>query len=394
MKKVQMCEFMSWGQIRQARKIKKWSAEILASAYNEYMEDISEKDSLTTRSILRWEKENKKIEPVSRRQVLQSLFGLAISPVPFLVEKPTFDFQMMSQQLSDFWKNGLRIPHSINLAKSGVLQLEHTINFGPALQRNATRQLLCEYMIATGNLIRDHGEPKEALPFLQDAYILAVECEKPQLVAKAAYLEGFCWLEVCEFVPYAQKQIILNKADRAFLRAQQHINFLPSNLKTAIYSEHSVAKAYLAQIKSDQSQALQIIDSAYLQSLHLEDDPLFFNINKEWSGIDRIEVYLAIKRPNKALECIDDIVDLSSINIRQKKRYVYLTILSAESYAETNQHEQAASYLRYVLDSGPVSSTHIARINDIYMRLARHPTFHNTIDFALLSAHIAKANGL
>jgi tetratricopeptide (TPR) repeat protein len=197
-------------------------------------------------------------------------------------------------------------------------------------QRQQLEEILCSYYQIAANVYGDQCHYAEAFQCLDTALELAAQLGNNELKAAILYRTGHIRLD--------QRQFMLAKM--ALDGALAVVNDAPPALQGAIFQTTGLAHALVAQSDIDRTKAQSLFDQAEKMVLHdqqSKDDKYFVKLNRGRYFLERADALLAMGRPVKALNLLDEADE--GIAPNQSRRRAYITILRAEAYMGKKQPE-------------------------------------------------------
>jgi tetratricopeptide (TPR) repeat protein len=195
-------------------------------------------------------------------------------------------------------------------------------------QQQQLGEILCSYYQIAANLYGDQCQYSKAFQCLDTALELAAQLGNNELKAAILYRTGHIRLD--------QRQFMLAKI--ALDGALALVNSAPAALQGAIFQTTGLAHALVAQSDGDRTKAQALLDQAEKIVLHdqqIKDDKYFVKLSRGRYFLERADALLAMGRPVKALDLLDEADD--GIAPNQSRRRAYITILRAEASMRKKQ---------------------------------------------------------
>jgi tetratricopeptide (TPR) repeat protein len=247
-------------------------------------------------------------------------------------------------------------------------RIETDISRANEQQRQQLGEILCSYYQIAANLYGDQCHYSEAFQCLDTALELAAQLGNNELKAAILYRTGHIRLD--------QRQFMLAKM--ALDGALALVKYAPQALQGAIFQTTGLAHAIVAQSTIDQTEAQSLLDQAEKIVLHdqqIKDDKYFVKINRGRYFLERADALLAMKKPAKALDLLDEADD--GIAPNQSRRRAYITILRAEAYMGKNRPEfdAATDLLTDALHASHSiqSEYNVSYIRRLYTKIEKSP---------------------
>ena len=387
------------------------NARILATTYNEVLEYaydvglIKVQEIVTSRWIERMEKNNAVPPDEMRRRILTTLlnipsayFGLtALKTLPPFSEDrklpiPTtnlVDIGEYQARLNIIWTS----PYAtFNEVRTKIYSLQDIVLYGTAQQRTQASYLLCQYLIASGNVQRAQGYMTSAIADLNNALTLAQEKEYRDLEAKILYLRSYSFSERWSGRPdrFQNREDLLQAIEDSTV-ALEKVERKAENraLLGAILELQGTNLASHTQDTKDKLNALTFNDEAIkvVSANNFRQDPHFFKIDEVWTHLGKAQACIAVGYPHSALE---ELAGLRKGNPRKMRRYLTALVEEAEAYIEIGNIEVGVAYAEdaLIITKDTTSRSHLARIHNLYTLLMKHDKYRRSPDVARLGAKL------
>jgi tetratricopeptide (TPR) repeat protein len=391
--------------VRHYRRKPQMSAEELARRYGEAIHT-----PITARWILKMEQKNKVPTDIARRRILADileipllLLGLAsletatyhppVTPqVPAVLTHTILDLERYSKDAHLFWKL-----HYAQTAHDALPDLLTTVKTLVPIQQAAkgdlerqVSELLNSYYRLAATLQRDRGNFEDAYMFANESVRLAKTMGNDpyarQLIAASQYTRGIVNLAWGAFGNQVKQGTVIlqkEKLEAALMDFERALKLASPQLKGIIYSEMARAKALTITTPTDTSITLKLMEQAeHFVDVDSNDD--FYTqilLNGDLKGLDkrrliigRAKIFLAMQRPEKAIDELDDL-DMLKQGAMHTRRRAWTQIFYAQAAFDLGDYvtatDKAISAFR---DCQEVHSTaHLGRLNELYTKLHASP---------------------
>ena len=391
--------------IRHYRRKQRMSAEELATLYGEAIGE-----QITARWILKMEQQNKIPLDITWRQALVKILGIppfllglasveqvtykpvAIKKVPQALTYASFDLEWYSKEAHVFWKL-----HYAQTAQDVLADLLIYINKLAPIQHTTKgdlnrhiNELINSFYRLAATIQRDQGNFEQAYILANHGVRLAKDMGNDpyalQIVAASQYTRGVVNLAWGAFGDHAkQGKVIIykEKIETAFADFERALQYASPQLKGIIYSEMSRAKSLIATSPTDITIALKLIEQAE-SFVGVDSNDDFYTqilLNGDLKGLDnrrlilgRAKTFLAIKRPAKAIEELDEL-ELLKEGPSHTRRRAWTYILYAQAAFELGDYSTAIVHaIDAFMDCRETHAiAHLARVNELYIRLLTTP---------------------
>lgn len=397
--------------IRYYRRIRKVKAEELAQQYGEAIHS-----KVTARWILKMEQQNQVPMDITRRRILADilqipplLLGLAaledLSPTPntktgapVSLAYKTFDLERYSEEARMFWNL-----HYAQTAQDALANLNFHISTLLPIQKSAsgnlarhTSELLNSYYRLAATIQRDNGNFEAAYAFANESVRLAKamgsDVYASQIIAASQYTRGvvnLAWGVFGDNVKQGKTTLQSEKIKAALLDFEQALVYATPQLKGIIYSEMARAKALISTSPTDVTISLKLIEQAeyFIDVDGNEDFYTQILLNGDLKGLDkrrlilgRAKTFLAIKRPEKTLEELDELEELND-GLSHTRRRAWTHILYAQASLDLGDYATAVNEAISAFNDCKAahSLTHLARVNELYTQLLTS-SYQNNMD--------------
>jgi hypothetical protein len=378
-------------------------------------EDLSKQYSkaigvqVTKRWIFKMEQQNEVPTDITRRRALIKileippfLLGLAsfnqVTPkpkaeiqTPAILTYTSLDLEQHSKETRILWKL-----HYAQTAQDELPNLQTYIHDLAPHQQTAKgdlkqniSELMNSYNRLAATIQRDLGNFEEAYDFANESVRLAMEANKtytPQIIAASQYTRGVVNLAWGAFGNEAKQgnvSLYKTKIEAAYLDFEYALKNASPQLKGIIYSEMARAKALASNSPTDIAIALKLIELAE-PFVNVDSKNEFYTqiiLNGDVKGLDkrrlilgRAKTFLAIRRPAKAIEELDNLERLKEGSTHTRRRawtyilYAQASLDLGDYFTATNKAISAFSDCREVN-----AVAHLARIQEIYTKLLASP---------------------
>lgn len=390
------------------------NARILANAYNEVLEYACDMglmnvpEEITSRWIERMEKNNGVPPDKVRRWLLTTLLNIppaylgltALQALPSFSEErklpiPTttsIDIDEYKKRLPDIWASPYDVLDEVRIK---IYSLQEVSLYGSEQQRSQALYLLCEYLIAAGNVQRAQGYIGSAIADLNNALKLAQEKKYRDLEAKILYLRSYSLSERWsgKLDKFQNREDLFQSIEDSQL-ALERLDRKDENkpLLAAILEIKGNNLANQTQDIEDKLNALANNDEAnkIVSVSGFRQDPLFLKIDEVWTHLGKAQACIAMGWPHSALE---ELAGLRKGNPRKMRRYLTALIEEAEAYAEIGKIEVGVTYAEDALTitKDVTSRTHLVRIHNLYTSLTKNDKYKRSPDVARLGAKLLVA---
>lgn len=374
--------------VRHYRLLKQWSPAELGEALGK-----------TARWVQAMEHDNTVPEAISRRRAIATILGIppallglasletlarvaegsqkARDPVKSKVDAATLE--QYNGFLRLYWEldYSSSAQESLDDIRRWTRHLQALTSEASDSQRLHIIELLCRYDQLATWIARDQRSYATAFAHANRAVKLAQTSGQPELMAAALFRRGRTYLE--------QGNITAAVADLdAALPFAQHAR---PQLKALVLLAAGHAHAHATQTATDKTQAITLLDQAgrIVRRGNLEEDESYVKLNAGRYHLDRAGAYLAMHRPEDALDELD--LAGRGVGPEQTRRHAYINVLRAKAYADMNEPTVAVAVAENAatVSKALCSSINIARLAEVQNQLAAS-SFGNSPHVARLGA--------
>jgi tetratricopeptide (TPR) repeat protein len=251
-------------------------------------------------------------------------------------------------------------------------------------------ELLNSYYRLAATVQRDNGNFEAAYVFANEGVRLAKAMGSDtytlQIVAASQYTRGvvnFAWGVFGDNVKQGKTMLQSEKIKAALLDFDRALVHATPQLKGIIYSEMARAKALLSTSPIDVTISLKLIEQAE-HFIDIDSHDNFYTqilLNGDLKGLDkrrlilgRAKTFLAIKRPEKTLEELDELEELDD-GLSHTRRRAWTHILYAQASFDLGDYATTANEAISAFNDCKAahSLTHLARVNELHAQLLNSP---------------------
>lgn len=391
--------------VRHYRHKKNMSAEILAQSYGQAIHT-----PITARWIFKMERQNKVPTDITRRRILAEilevpacLLGLASlntvlyhpptsSLAPSLLTSTHIDLERHQKDAQLFWKL-----HYAQTAYDVLPDLKEAIGTLGSLQQTAKGELrrnvseiLTSYYRLAATLERDRGNFEQAYLFANEsvrcAKIMGDDPYVRHLVAASQYTRGvvsLAWGAFGNQIKQGRVLLSKEKLDAAFIDFERALPQASPSLKGILYCEMARARALSRSTPTDETITLKMIEQAEpFVDVQSHDD--FYTqtmLHGDVQGLDtrrlllgRAKIFLALQRPEKAIDELDDLELLKPGGMHTRRR-AWTHIFYAQAAFDLGEYHTATEQaISAFYECQEVHATaHLGRLNELYRTLHLSP---------------------
>jgi tetratricopeptide (TPR) repeat protein len=390
--------------VRHYRHKKNMSADTLAQHYGQAIHA-----PITARWIFKMERQNKVPTDITRRRILAEileipacLLGLAslnsvlhhppTSSVSSLLTSTPIDLERHQKNAQLFWKL-----HYAQTAHDALPDLKEAIGSLESLLQTAKGELcrnvseiLNSYYRLAATLERDRGNFEQAYFFANEsvrcAKIMGDDPSVRQLIAASLYTRGvvsLAWGAFGNQIKQGKVLLSTEKLDAALIDFERALPQASPSLKGILYCEMARAKALGRSTPTDETITLKLIEQAepFVDGQSHDDFYTQIMLHGDIQGLDtrrlllgRAKIFLALQRPEKAIDELDDLELLKSGGMHTRRR-AWTHIFYAQAAFDLGEYGMATEQaMSAFYECQQVQATaHLGRINDLYSKLHLSP---------------------
>ncbi|GHO98712.1 hypothetical protein KSF_087600 [Reticulibacter mediterranei] len=395
--------------IRHYRRRKNMSAETLAQRYGQAIHT-----PITARWIFKMERQNKVPTDITRRRILAELLeipacllGLAslnivlyrpptATQTPPLLTYTHLDLERHQKDAQLFWKL-----HYAQTAHDVLPDLKEAISTLEVIQQTAkgdlrrqVSEILNSYYRLAATLERDRGNFEQAYLFANESVrcakivgtIMGNDPSARYLLAASHYTRGIvnlAWGAFGNHIKQGRVFLSQEKLDAALMDFERTLPQASPSLKGILYCEMARAKALSRSTPMDEMIALKLIEQAEpFVGVQSRDD--FYTqvlLHGDVQGMDarrlhlgRAKIFLALQRPEKAIDELDDLEQLKPGVMHTRRRGWAHIFYAQAAFDQGDYHTATENALGAFCECQQVHATaHLGRVNALYNKLRLSP---------------------